>query len=241
MEIKELNSGHSEHRLCPHSRVNESMPVPPFIMCITAPRKAGKSNLILNMLSRKDMLKGMWDVRDIFVFCPTNDVNDDYAPIKANKINNFDNEIVKTIMDKQKKLIQKHGQSKVKPLLLIFDDCLSERKFATMNSAIEELAIKGRHILITVILTSQSLRRISRTIRLNSDYFIIFKFKNMTEYDAFSEEFINKKDRKDAIIKLRKVFETPYTFILVDSTTNDEKDRFRINFTESVSLAPDRI
>jgi hypothetical protein len=201
-------------------------------MVMSAPRKAGKSNLVLNMLSRKDMLKGIWNPKDIFIFSPTMDVNDDYKDIKANKIAKFDNEIIHTIMDTQKNLIKQHGQHKVKPLLIVCDDCLGEKKFASMNSCMEMLATKGRHLLISVIIITQSLRRVGRTIRLNSDYFVIFRAKNQTEYDAIAEEFISKSDRPNFLRKLKEQFKIPYNFLVIDLVSGDEDLRFRIKFTE---------
>lgn len=233
MIIEEINKSNSKQKV---KDFNEDMIKPPFFMIISAPRKAGKSNLILNMLTRADMYKNIWNNKDIFVFSPSLDINDDFADVKANKIAKFDNDIITQIMAKQKELITKHGQSKVKPLLLIFDDCLSEKKFGTMNSCIEQLAIRGRHLLISVILTTQSMRRISRTCRLNTDAFIVMRFKNETEYDAFVEEFISKRNRKAAIASMKKIFETPYTFVVVDLATNDEGRRYRINFSDPVNL-----
>lgn len=235
MEINALNAKNSKQSKQPE---NDNMMKPPFFTCLAAPRGSGKSNLILNLLTRKDMLKGVFHTKDIFIFSPTADVNNDFEDIKCNLISNFSDEIIMTIIEKQRELIKKHGQSKTTPLLIVLDDCLGEKKFATMNSACETLAIKGRHLLISVILVSQSLKRISRTIRLNSDYMIIFKPKNNTEYEAFAEEFIEKYNHKSAVKVLKEIFEKPYSFLLVDLKTTNDKMRFRVNFSDPISFDP---
>ena len=234
MEIKELNKSNSKQKVA--EDFNTDMLKPPFIACISAPRGSGKSNLILNLLSRKDMLKNVFDKQDIFIMSPNLDVNNDYENIKAHKINNFSNDLILQIINKQKALIKRYGQLQVKPLLIVLDDCLGESKFATLNSSCETLAVKGRHLLISVIIVSQSLRRISRTIRLNTDYFIIFKPKNETEYSAILDEFFNKSDHKKILMNLKDIYKEPYISLLIDLKTNDDDRKYRLNFSKLINF-----
>lgn len=233
MEIKALNSNRSKQKNQPS---NPDMPKPPFVVSIAAPRGSGKSNLILNLLTRKDMLKNVFHPKDIFVFSPSADINRDYEGIKCNLVSDFKNDTILDIIEKQKDLIIRHGQSNTTPLLIILDDCLGSSKAFNHNSAAELLSIRGRHVLISIIIVSQSLRRISRTIRLNTDYLIFFKPANLTELDAFVEEYIQKSQKKLALSMIKNIFKVPYSFIVVDLKTKEDGRKYRINFSTPIEF-----
>lgn len=105
-------------------------------------------------------------------------------------------------------------------ILLILDDCI-DSNVLNFRGANDMIAERGRHIKITAIYTSQRESAVSKSIRINADYYIIFSPFAIAELEKFVERMIPKSRRKELLPLLESLFEQPYHFLLVD---NDERE-----------------
>lgn len=212
-----------------------------FVMTISAPRKSGKSYLIGNMLRI-----GMLDFDHIIVMCPTLEFNDDYLDFIDDEnftfINNITREDIQDLFKKQSACMRKVKQQErngpgdddliiCPDTLLILDDCI-DSGVLTFKGIVDRIAERGRHINLSVIVSSQRISAISRSIRINSDYFLIFSPYSIGELEQFLEQFVSRPKRKELRLKLHDIFSEPYRFIFLDNTERRSTDKLKTSVTE---------
>lgn len=218
----------------------EDLPQLHFAMCIVGPRNRGKSLLIRNLLLRKDLLQKTFKKPNyVIIISPNVDINGDFDEVHGPnvfKYDTYDPEMIENLMDRQKQIINRHGRKRCPEILLILDDVLDSGAL-DYHSKIERIFSRGRHLNLNIILVSQHLNRISRTIRLNNDYFIFFMPNNISELDHFLEQYVQKKYHWGMDQYLKEMWEESiYHFILVDFKTRTTARRFRKGFSELINL-----
>lgn len=216
--------------------VHEDLPKMNSFIAVVGSRGSGKSNFVKNLLMRKDMYKGKFHKNSIFIFSPSLDLNGDYDDINTPyKFSTFSNDLLYLIIQKQKEAIEIYGKKRVRPLLLLLDDVI-DTGLLDPRGAIELLAVRGRHLSITVIIVSQSYKRISRTMRLQLNALYFFRSNNIGEIDRVVEELVPKKNREKMLVAIKKIFEKPYAFITVDFDTTNMTRRFREGLSKPIDL-----
>lgn len=207
-----------------------------FATSITAPRKAGKSVLVKTLL--KNGLDKNYD--HVIIMCPTLDFNDDYVQYINNEkytlLSKFTDKDIRDIIDQHEVCMRKvrHRERYEKdkePLvcprtLLILDDCI-DSGVTRFRGVIDMIAERGRHINLSLIVIAQRLSAISRSVRLNSDYFIIFSPYSISELESFLEQFVSKQFHKELRPILNDIFKTPYEFILLDNTERNPSRKLK--------------
>ena len=151
-----------------------------------------------------------------------------------------------TIGDHGKDIVAVDQLDPTKVNLVIFDDWITDKK--TMEGVITDHWIRGRKKNASYCFLAQSYYNIPKMIRLNSDYFILFKFpeaksnqliiseqKGDLEYDQFkrlfneatkdkhSWVFIDKKTA-DARLKVRKGFKQPLKILQFEDKKESDDD-----------------
>lgn len=154
------------------------MPMFPASIIISGRSGSGKTQLILNMLSRPDLLGNYF--HKIIIFSPTaGDLDDTYSSLKIPKENfvkKFDSSMLETILKNRKAEIKKDGIEKVgktNRVIILFDDMIAERKFLESKENLMMFTLL-RHYLISVCVLSQSFKKIPRSIRVNANFVCIF-------------------------------------------------------------------
>lgn len=211
-----------------------------FTACIVGPRQRGKSVLIRNLLLRKDMMKNTFkNPNYIIIISPNIDVNGDYDEVEGKhvyKYESYDPNLIDFLIEEQKNIIKQCGRKRCPEILLVLDDVLDSGAL-NFHSAIEKIFSRGRHVNLNIILVSQHLNRISRTMRLNNDYFVFFSPNNMTELDDFLEQYVSRPDRIKMRDYLKQMWrESIYNFVLVDMRTKDANRKYRKGFSEPILL-----
>lgn len=215
------------------------MPKFPFSAVISGRSGSGKTQLILNMLTRDDLLGNYF--HKILVFSPTaNTLDDTYDALKIpaeNFIKDFDPKILDTILTNRKKQITKEGVEKVAKtdrVLLLFDDCISEKKFLESPQNLKMFTLL-RHYLCSVCILSQSFKKIPRSIRLNANYLAIFP-SLQSEINIMLEEItpsgISKNEFRDIIAYCTK---GRYDFMAINNHA-EPNQRIRKNLSEIISF-----
>ena len=212
---------------------------PSLTICI-GKSGSGKSNFIANMLTKKEFMKDFFD--EIYLFSPTAKSDDIVEHLKLkdeNIIEKLDesaiiklNKIVDDNTDKIKKEGIKNVSLKSK-ILIICDDCISEKVFIKSN-ILSKLATAGRHSLISTIICSQSYTRVPRVIRLQSQGLIVFPSSN-DELDLLCEDLCPAGMNKKNFLELIKFATSErYCFLFVNHHCKNPKEKFRKNFDEII-------
>lgn len=214
--------------------INPNLPQPPFMLIITGPSRAGKSNLIKNLLIRKDMLGGFFKQKHMFIICPSLKFNDDYDMLTdAQKFDTFNNQIMNDIIQEQTLIIDTYKKKRTPHILIVLDDIADNPQFAN-SRILQQLAFRGRHMKVSVILSVQKYSAVPRGVRINATNIIMFRPSNYSEIDIIGEEMADKDNRKNFKKMVKDVFKEPYKFIHFDLLNIKLKERIKIGFDEIV-------
>lgn len=212
-----------------------------FVLTIAAPRRSGKSYLIKTLMNN-----GLLDPYEhVIIMCPTLDYNNDYLEFEKNKKVTFlatvEHDDIDELFEKQSKCMKKvrHRERYEKDLpkikcprtLLLLDDCI-DSGVLNFRGTVDKIAERGRHINLSLIISSQRISAVSRSIRLNSDYFIIFSPYSISEMEQYLEQFVSRDRRKEVRLKLLDVFEVPYKFVILDNTIKNPALKLKTSTAE---------
>lgn len=106
---------------------------------------------------------------------------------------------------------------KTKNILIIMDDVV-DSGVLTFHTAIDTLAMRGRHANVSVICNSQRIAPVSVNVRDNSDLLILFCPFSVQEFESAIDKFIPKAYRKKIRAKLEEIFDVDYEFLIIDNT-----------------------
>ena len=216
----------------PHD-LNEVLLPHAFLLAVVAPPRAGKSNLIINLICNSEFYRGnkkdhYFD--DIFYCSPTQ--NFDKTTMNALKmldnvvqIDDLDqlyhlDIVLRQLMAEQ---AAEEDLSKRKKILFLMDDCVG---IMQKNPEIALLSTKYRHYGISMIVVSQSFRKLPLLIRNCATGLIVFNLANGREVEKVYEEhgsgFPNWYDMYEIST------EKKYNFIYMDI----ERQKVYHNFSE---------
>lgn len=118
-------------------------------------------------------------------------------------------------------------------VLIVLDDCIDENVL-NFRGLLDRVANRGRHFNCSMIILSQRMSAISRGIRINSDYFMIFEPWSISEFEQFIKKFVPQGYQKNFLQSVSQLFETEYTFLLLDHHARG-KERSTKNLTYSTT------
>ena len=147
----------------------------------------------------------------------------------ANVSNSPSNSITITLSDKLNDIPNPDDFQKGKRHLVCFDDCINLVNQTTM----EMFWTKGRHNDISCIYLSQSYFDLSRMIRLNSNYLIIFRLSHRNLADVYKSAAVNIMDQKAFMQLAQNVFSKRYRYLAIDK----ENDRILTDIFEDLTTS----
>lgn len=172
------------------------IPRHPSSVIFNGKSNSGKSNLLVNLISRPEFFgkdeKGKPYFDLTFLFSPTADAGDDlvrYLEIPQKRIfTDLNVSTLDNIIKTQKDLIKDKGDLlKAPKILIIMDDCQSDKTFLKSKSVVQ-CFIQGRHINISTWLCGQSWTRTERVCRLQANNIFFFPASG-SETKLLVEEF----------------------------------------------------
>jgi len=184
------------------------------ITCFVAPTSAGKTNLIANLLNRKQFYRKKFG--HICVMSSTIDADDTWKAVKQvdEVYDSYNDLAVQHLYDSQIACIKQHGRAETHNVLLILDDLIAE--IPKSSSAIASLSTKVRHAKITVWITSQKFTRIP--VLLNQTRFwVLFRAaaRNRLEHDAIVSEVGNSLPEEEFDSLWKACGSEPWNFLVV--------------------------
>lgn len=154
------------------------LPKFPFSMMISGSSGSGKTNLLMNIMTREDLYGAFFHY--IIVFSPTAGSTDDmYKAMKLPKenfIHEMKSEYITNLIARRKELIENKGipwVSKNARMCLILDDIIAERSFLESPDALKMFSML-RHYLCSIIVLVQSYNKLPRALRLQSRAVMVF-------------------------------------------------------------------
>lgn len=221
--------------------IDKRLPQPNFRMLCVAPSYTGKSNLILNLLidhyadmkiyifSKSFKNDSIWDNVDI---------DDEFV------FDSISEEIVEPIFQEQEKLKQKfkNNLEQLPKLLFVIDDLINDIK-DSKTDIISKIFFRGRHLVLSTIMTSQSYNAIPKMIRTNGSHLVFFSQASAKEVKTISEENafggISQKDFLKMFVYATE--SEPFSFLYIDRKTNDNSIKFRKRFDTAINVVGENI
>lgn len=218
---------------------DQILPKYPFSMMISGRSGGGKTNLLINLLTKENMFKNFFHT--ILVFSPTaGEFDDTYKNLKLPKenfITDFSGDTLNHIIELRKKQIKSKGiewVAKNSRMLIILDDVIANRTFLESPEALKMFALL-RHYLVSVIVLIQSYTKLPRALRLNCNAVMTFP--------ALSSEVETLKDEITPAGLTKKEFhkvieyctQGKYDFLYINNHADPDK-RIRKNLDEIINL-----
>ena len=196
---------------------------------------SGKSNLLLNLLTRPQFYKDYFDL--IFFFSPSCKCDDlpKYLDLPEKRMfDTFDEENIQGIFDTQKDIIKENGIANSPKILIIFDDVQSEQKFLR-SKIILTAYIRNRHLNISTWLCGQSWTKLPRACRLQASGIYFFP-GSQSEMDHMIEEYTPPNCNKKKFEQILKyATKDKHNFLFINNQQPFE-DRYRKNMTEIINI-----
>lgn len=216
--------------------------LPMRLIIIGKSQLSGKSTFISNLLMRpwsddddsgKQFYKKDFKGENVYIVCPSFDLDVKMGMIQKG-LNIPDTNIMKEYDEAQLEALYTHIEDQFqknvaegkepKHSLLVLDDCsFSGSLKATMNGVLSRIACNGRHILLSLIVTSQKYTSISTTLRENATGVVCFESSNK-QLDLLYEDHGNMT-RKEFDRIFREATRDKHTFFVINYS-NDPSRRF---------------
>jgi hypothetical protein len=209
----------------------------PFRCYIVGASGSGKTNLMLNLLTRVGFYKNWFD--RIFCLSPTAlSLDESYKALEKNTKYKQGKDLLylpckvealQAILDVQEQ------EEKAKKVLVILDDIVSFGRFCRSNELLT-FFVMGRHYNLSIFLLSQAFHLIPKSIRLNMSCIIYFK-GSMVETESLIEQYCPAGySKKDFQKKVELATDAPYSFLYINLNTpmHSKIPRYRKNLTDDL-------
>jgi hypothetical protein len=215
--------------------------LPMRLLIVGKSQLSGKSTLCGNLLCRpydeKDeagaqFYEDDFEGENIFVVSPSVGVDRKWASIikgkeipDGNIYHEYDEESLERLYDKLEMLYyDEQAEGKIKPKLVIFDDCSFSGAFKEkMNGIMAKFFCNSRHFGVSVICTSQKLSDLSTVQRENATGIIMFACSNK-QAELFYND-VGTMPKKEFMTMLNKATCKKHSFMVVNYS-NDPEERF---------------
>ena len=198
------------------------------------------------------LYKGCW--ARIYVFSPSVDVDSAWLPVKKYVeeglgvdqqkeqcfFSHWDPAALQSIVDGQKKLVEyqkKQKHRKLHGICIVVDDFADDPRImhsqtgaAAGGSMLNTLFVRGRHLNISTLVSSQKLRLVSSTIRVNLQFLLVWRLRNELELQQVMEEVSAVHDKKTLLEMYHLAVDEPHSFWYILLTARKPEDMFFLRF-----------
>ena len=228
----------------PQSKTSIMGKLPIRALCL-GPGSSGKSTMLTRLLIDEQFYGGKFS--RIFWISPSATVDDSLDPLREyvktiqdqdsdpSFHDEFDAEFIKGILDKQKKITEYLKSIKSKQrynVCIIIDDHADNP--AAMHRAggvLEILFVRARHFGVSTVVSSQKLKLISPTVRVNLTALFIFRLRNHGDLlDSVIREYSALISSPILLLMYKKAVQRPYGFLYIALLSPDIDHMFYSSF-----------
>ena len=138
------------------------------------------------------------------------------------------------LIDKMTEINANKSKNERKHILLILDDCVSDTNFH-QSPTIKKLFLRGRHINISLLITTQYIYLISPSMRNNMD-FIFSGQMNKQSIFLLTNEYLSGNISKEEFVKMYNRCTKDYNFLVINNNSVKDDD---LNSVYGCIKAPD--
>ena len=193
-------------------------------------------------------------LRRIYIASASINVDDSWKPVKkyieeVMKVpvdreqvyfEDWDEAALRRIINQQRKITETSKQLKMRSLyqiLIVVDDEADSGYLnkKTGNSVIDTLFVRGRHFQISTLVSTQKLRLVSNAVRVNSQFFCVWRLRNQLEKDSLLEELTALVPKPQLEAMYEAAVAEPYSFLYI-YLLNPLENMFHIRFERIFQL-----
>ena len=221
------------------------MPRLPVRGLVLAPGSGGKTTMLVRMLVDKEFWGGKFS--RIYWMSPSASVDDSLDPLRdyVKKLqdqeedptfhDDFDTEFIKKLLERQKKITeyqkQKGSKKRFNIMLIVDDHADNPTAMHRAGGVLETLFVRARHFGVSTIVSSQKLKLISPTVRVNLTALWIFRLRNHSDLlEGVIREYSALIDAKVLMAMYRSSIQRPYGFLYVNLLAKDLNNMFYSSF-----------
>jgi hypothetical protein len=206
--------------------VTDGLPKPPFLLTVVAPRRSGKTNLLLDALLDPDKFCNKFDA--IFIWSRTFHLDAKWRNISlppGSVFEAFNEEECLELLEVAEKI-----NAKVRPpvnILFIFDDMITEGIMnARRMGTLDRIAVRGRHCKVSIIILTQQYLALSPPVRNNTTNMIMFRVRNGDEMEKIARENREWLSIDEFKSMAHEVTSERYSFLHINNQEDEPKNRF---------------
>ena len=226
MDVAEVK----EHKKKNLISVADGLPIPPFLLTVVAPRKSGKTNLVVDTLIDDNKFRNKFDA--VFIWSRTFELDQKWKNVNMMRGSVFTefNEEQATELIETAEFVNTNLKLPAN-ILFIFDDMITENiMHRSKLGPIEKIAVRGRHVHVSIIIISQQYMSLSASVRNNTTNMIIFRVRNGDEMEKIARENREWLSRNDFIDMFYATTKEPYSFLHINNQRQDPSERFHKNW-----------
>lgn len=192
-------------------------------MVFCAPRRAGKSTFIVELLYKHFMKKKK--IKNFLIISPTA-FNEDYQFIDSRfKKTELNEDVLKDILIEQEKKITTDPAGDHE-MVIVLDDILKSTNGKTKDM-LERIFILGRHYQLNILLSVQNIRaEYTVSMRMNSDYVVVYQSANRNNKKEVHELWLSLGDKESEARGYELLSKIPnkYRTMVIDNTSVIKED-----------------
>jgi len=204
-----------------YTQNNDLLPQHPFRAIICAPSGGGKSNLMLNLIT-----KGLHFTK-LFLFAK--DLQEDKYTFLIKHILDIEkstNQEILFVGSSINDIPDPNNIDKTQQNLIVFDDFLTDKN----QKIIEDFYKLGRKRNVSMVYLAQVFHKVPKVIRENCDYLFLFAVNNNRELNNIAYTMASDINI-DTFKKLyKKAISEPYGFLTIDKKTLNPLLKYRTKF-----------
>ena len=221
------------------------LPKLPIRALVLAPGSGGKTTMLTRLLIDKQFYGGKFS--RIYWFSPSASVDDSLDPLREyvktiqdqeedpSFHDEFDVDKIKQILEKSRKVTEhlksKKSKRRYNVMLVVDDHADNPSSMHKAGGLLETLYVRARHWGISTIVSSQKLKLISPTVRVNLTALFVFRLRSSQDLlEGVIREYSALIDSKTLLAMYRKATERPYGFLYVNLLAKTVQDMFFRSF-----------
>ena len=152
----------------------------------------------------------------------------------------FDADFIRKLLERQKRItehLKRKGVKKRFNICIVIDDHADNPSAMHRSGAVlETLYVRARHFGVSTIVSSQKLKLMSPTVRVNLTALFIFRLRNHSDLlEGVIREYSALIDARSLLAMYRAAVERPYGFLYVDLLAKDLDHMFYSSFISRFS------
>jgi len=223
----------------------EILPKLPLRALVLGPGSSGKTTMLTRLLVDKAFYGGKFS--RIYWLSPSATVDDSLDPLRAyvgrlqdqetdpTFRDDFDVQFLKDLLARQKRMTEhlkaRGAKHRFNICIIIDDHADNPSAMHRAGGILETLYVRARHFGVSTIVSSQKLKLMSPTVRVNLTALFIFRLRNHSDLlDGVIREYSALVDAKTLLAMYRKAVERPYGFLYVNLLAGDLDQMFYSSF-----------